>query len=82
MWLIKVQKNNFKPILVRIPILIQTSAKSQVRSAATDCICTVHVVRSLNLLTPTHAHILLKNHLKNSYMFQSTTIFRELQYPR
>ena len=36
MWLIKVQKNNFKPILVRIPILIQTSAKSQVRSAVTD----------------------------------------------
>ena len=36
MWLIKVQKNDFKPILVRIPILIQTSAKSQVRSAVTD----------------------------------------------
>ena len=51
-------------------------------SSVSDCICTVHVVRSLNLLTPTHAHILLKNHLKNSYMFRSTTIFRELQYPR
>ena len=54
-----------------------------------DCICTVHVVRSLNLLTPTHAQLctyiyifFLKNHLKNSYMFRSTTIFRELQYPR
>jgi len=22
-----------------------------------DCICTVHVVRSLNLLTPTHAQL-------------------------
>ena len=49
----------------------------------TDCICTVHVVRSLNLLTPTHAQLnFIKNHLKNSYMFRSTTIFRELQYPR
>ena len=48
-----------------------------------DCICTVHVVRSLNLLTPTHAQLnFTKNHLKNSYMFRSTTIFRELQYPR
>jgi hypothetical protein len=36
MWLIKVQKNDLKPILVRIPILIQTSAKSQVLSAVTD----------------------------------------------
>lgn len=36
MWLIKVQKNDLKPILVRIPILIQTSAKSQVLSASTD----------------------------------------------
>ena len=24
----------------------------------------------------------IKNHLKNSYMFRSSTIFRELQYPR
>jgi len=37
---------------------------------------------SLNLLTPTHAQLnLIKNHLKNFYMFRSTTIFRELQYP-
>jgi len=34
------------------------------------------VVRSLNLLTPTHAQLnLIKNHLKNSYMFRSTTIY-------
>ena len=33
----------------------------------------------LNLLTPTHAQLnFIKNHLKNSYMFRSTTIFREL----
>jgi len=38
--------------------------------------------------TPTHAQLqrhrlkFIKNHLKNSYMFRSTTIIRELQYPR
>ena len=38
---------------------------------------------SLNLLAPTYAQLyFIKNHLKNSYMFRSTTIFRELQYPR
>ena len=40
------------------------------------------------LSTPTHAQLqrrrlkFIKNHLKNSYMYRSTTIFRELQYPR
>ena len=40
------------------------------------------------LSIPTHAELqrhrlkFIKNHLKNSYMFRSTTIFRELQYPR
>ena len=53
------------------------------RTDDNDCICTVHVVRSLNLLTPTHAQLnFIKNHLKNSYMFRSMTIVRELQYPR
>ena len=40
------------------------------------------------LLTPTHAQLqhhrlkFIKKPFKNSYMFRSTTIFRELQYPR
>jgi hypothetical protein len=34
-----------------------------------DCICTVRVVRSLNLLTPTHAHSLLKTILKTPTRF-------------
>ena len=40
------------------------------------------------LSIPTHAQLqhhrlkFIKNHLKNSYMFRSTTIFRELQCPR
>ena len=40
------------------------------------------------LSTPTHAQFqrhrlkFIKNHLKNSYMFRSSTIFRELQCPR
>ena len=39
-------------------------------------------------LTPTHAQLqrhrlkFIKKPYKNSYMFRSTTIFRELQYPR
>ena len=38
-----------------------------------------YIIISLNLLTPTHAQLnFIKNHLKNSYMFRSTTIFREL----
>ena len=40
------------------------------------------------LSIPTHAQLqrhrlkFIKNHLKNSYMFLSSTIFRELQCPR
>jgi len=40
------------------------------------------------LLTPTHAQLqrhrlkFTKTHLKNSYMFRSTTILRVTQYPR
>ena len=40
------------------------------------------------LSIPTHAQLqrhrlkFIKNHLKNSYMFRSSTIFRELQCPR
>ena len=40
------------------------------------------------LLTPTRAQLqrnrlkFIKKPFKNSYMFRSTTIFRELQYPR
>jgi len=40
------------------------------------------------LSTPTHAQLqrhrlrFIKNHLKNSYMSRSSTIFRELQCPR
>ena len=53
-----------------------------------DCICTVHVVRSLNFNTNTsttltsQVEIFIKKSYKNSYMFRSTTISRELQYPR
>ena len=68
-------KSSHKPTLASSPVRLETPnperwAKSDKERAA------------VNLLTPTHAHILLKNHLKNSYMFRSTTIFRELQYPR
>jgi len=39
------------------------------------------------LSIPTHAQLrhrlkFIKNYLKNSYMFRSSTIFRELQCPR
>ena len=40
------------------------------------------------LLIPTHAQLqrhrlkFIKNYLKNSYMFRSLTVFRELQCPR
>ena len=51
----------------------------------------LYLYRAHNKITqlsiPTHAQLrhrlkFIKNHLKNSYMFRSMTIFRELQCPR
>ena len=51
----------------------------------------LYLYRARNNITqlsiPTHAQLrhrlkFIKNHLKNSYMFRSSTIFRELQCPR
>ena len=52
----------------------------------------LYLYRARNKITqlsiPTHVQLqrhrlkFIKNHLKNSYMFRSTTIFRELQCPR
>ena len=42
------------------------------------CICTVHVVRSLNLLTPTHAQLyFIKKPLKKKQV-QSTTVLLKM----
>ena len=55
-------------------------------------ICLLYLYRARNKITqlsiPTHAQLqrhrlkFIKDHLKNSYMFRSSTIFRELQSPR
>ena len=52
----------------------------------------LYLYRARNKITqlsiPTHAQLqrhrlkFIKNYLKNSYMFRSSTIFRELQRPR
>ena len=48
----------------------------------------IGLLQQTQLLTPTHAQLqrhrlkFVKKPFKNSYMFRSTTIFRELQYPR
>jgi len=52
----------------------------------------LYLYRARNKVTqlsiPTHAQLqrhrlkFIKNHLKKSYMFRSSTIFRELQCPR
>jgi len=57
-----------------------------------QCMLLLYLYRARNKITqlsiPTHAQVkcqrlkFIKNHLKNSYMFRSTTIFRELQCPR
>ena len=53
----------------------------------TSSLCEQHA-EFTQLSIPTHAQLqrhrlkFIKNHLQNSYMFRSTTIFRELQCPR
>ena len=52
----------------------------------------LYLYRARNKITqlsvPAHAQLqrhrlkFIKNHLKNSYMFRPSTIFRELQFPR
>jgi len=55
-------------------------------------VCLLYLYRARNKITqlsiPTQAQLqrqrlkFIKNHLKNSYMFRSSTIFGELQCPR
>ena len=62
---------------------------SAISPQSTDIIITVFVpctYKITQLSIPTHCQLrhrlkFIKNHLKNSYMFRSSTIFRELQCP-
>jgi len=70
----------------------QSNAQGRSRDSPPTCILLLYLYRARNKITqlsiPTHAQLqrhslkFIKNHLKNSYMFRSLTIFRELQCPR
>ena len=79
----------WRNILTKLPEVMDQARKATTSFERWNCLITDEISDNITQLSiPTHAQLqrhrlkFIKNHLKNSYMFRSSTIFRELQCPR